>query len=122
MCMIVCAKDHIEVCTVTAMSRNIPLNAPVSRRKVKTSKSRRTHAVSELEWIESEDHTILPQDTAEMSALSRIRSSSSASPTKRARLLSPEKDSPFVEVTWDEDLGAQIDWDHPKARRTAASG
>ena len=120
--MIVCAKDCIEVCTVTVMSRNIPLNAPVARRKVKTSKSRRTHAVPELEWIESEDHTILPQDTAEMSALSRLRLSSSASPTKRARLLSPERDSPFVEVTWDEDLGAQIDSDHPKARRTAASG
>jgi hypothetical protein len=104
------------------MSRNIPLNAPVARRKVKTSKSRRTHAVSELEWIESEDRTILPQDTAEMSALSRLRSSSSASPTKRARLLSPERDSPFVEVTWDEDLGVQIDSDHPKARRTVASG
>jgi hypothetical protein len=101
------------------MSRNIPLNAPVPRRKVKASKSRRTHAVPEVEWIESQDHTIFPQDTAESSSSLPIRSSSSASPTKRARLLSPERDSPFVEATWDEDIEPDID--HPKERRTAAS-
>lgn len=83
-------------------SHNISLNQPLPR-KSRTSKaaSHRTFTVPEVEWVETlnakQQSVLIPQDTAEAST-SRHRSSFSASPTKRIRLLSPERD-PVEEQT-----------------------
>ena len=91
------------------MSCNIPLNEPVPRGKIRSAKSCSPTTVPELEWIESRGNKNqpidIPQDMAQPSScVSHIRSSSSASPTKHPRLLSPERELFSVEVSWDGDM------------------